>query len=140
MYSYMLYGTAASYYWKINQSNIKIAEKWCEVMPFEWHYNTLDFFLCSVVWSLLDNIAQGFYLYNFVPRVLRQYWTGFFPVCCCLEPQGQHCTKVLKLLVQCCPKRIKTTLNRIFSWAMLFGVSRTTLHRVFTCAMLFWKY
>ena len=38
-----------------------------------------NFFLCNVVWSLLDNNTQGFYLCNVVPRVLRQHWTRFFP-------------------------------------------------------------
>ena len=31
------------------------------------------FFLCSVVSSLLDNIAEGFYLSNVLPKVLRQH-------------------------------------------------------------------
>ena len=31
------------------------------------------FFLFNFAWSLLGNIAQGFYLYNVVPRVLRQH-------------------------------------------------------------------
>ena len=35
--------------------------------------------MCNVVWSFLGNIAQGFYLCNVVPRVLRQHWTEFFP-------------------------------------------------------------
>ena len=36
-------------------------------------------FSCAMLfWSLLDNIAQGFYLCNVAPRVLRQHWTGFF--------------------------------------------------------------
>ena len=125
---------ATGYYWKINRSKIKIAEKWCS------DDIALGFFLCSVVWSLLDNIVQGFYLCNVVPRVLRQHWAGFFPVRCCLEPLGQHCTRFLQLLVQCCPKRIKTTLDRFFSCAMLSGPSRPTLHRLFTRAMLFQKY
>ena len=38
--------------------------------------------------------------------------------------------------VQCCSKSIKTTLYRIFSYAMLFGAFWTTLHRFITCAML----
>ena len=90
-------------------------------------------FLCNVVWSLLDNIAQGFYLCNIFPRVLRQHWTGILPVQCCLEPLGQHCAR---LFVQCCPKGIKTTLNRKFSCAMLSRASWTTLHKDFICAML----
>ena len=39
--------------------------------------------------------------------------------------------------VQCYPKSIKTTMNRIFSSVKLSEASRRTLHRVFTCAMLF---
>ena len=89
----------------------------CCQQPFGQHYTsflpapcylksvktTLNkiFFLCSVVWSLFDNIAQGFYLYHVVSKVLRQHWTRFFPVQCCLEPLGQHCTKLLP--VQCWP-------------------------------------
>ena len=74
-------------------------------------------------------------MYNVVPRVLRQHWTWVFLMQCCLEPLGQHCIGFWP--VHCCPKSIKTTLNRIFSYALLSGASRTTLHRVFTCAMLF---
>ena len=32
--------------------------------------------------------------------------------------------------MKCCPKSIKTTLNRFFSYAMLSGAASTTLHRV----------
>ena len=46
----------------------------------------------------------------------------------CLEPLRQH--YIAFLSVQCCPKSIKTTLNRSFSYAMLSGASRATLHRV----------
>ena len=51
---------------------------------------------------------------------------------------GQHCTRFLP--VQCCRKRIKTRLSRIFSCAMLSGASRATLPRVFTCEMLSQEY
>ena len=68
----------------------------------------------------------------FVPRVLRHYWTGFFHVKCFLEALGQHCTMLL--LVQCCPKSIKATLNRILFYAMLSRANWTTLHKVLTCA------
>ena len=48
--------------------------------------NALSLFLCNVVWSLLGNIEQGFYLCNVVPRVvLWQHWTGFFHVQYCLR-------------------------------------------------------
>ena len=52
---------------------------------------------------------------------------------CCLEPLGQQCIEFC--LVQCCPKGIKETLLRIFSYAMLSGSSRTTLNRVLTRSM-----
>ena len=56
-----------SYYQKINRTKIKIAEKLCCS-----DYNALGF-LCNIVWSLLGNIAQGFYLCNIVPRVLQRH-------------------------------------------------------------------
>ena len=94
-----------------------------------------DFFLCNVVWGLLDNIAQGFYLCNVVPRVLRQHCIGFIYMQSCLEPFGQHCIGFSA--VQCCSTSIKTNLNRIFSYAMLSEASWTTWYKVLTCAMLF---
>ena len=80
----------------------------------------------------------------------RRQCTELFPPQFCLESLG-HYTGFLA--VQCCPKSIKTTLNRIFSRAMLSGASWTTLHsffpvqccpksikttlnRIFACAML----
>ena len=89
-------------------------------------------------WSISDNIALGFDLRNVVPRVLRRDWTGFFLTECCLEHLGQHCMGFCP--VQCCPKSIKTTLNRIFSYTMLSEASQTTLHRALTCAMLSQEY
>ena len=44
------------------------------------------------------------------------------------------------LVVQCCPKSIKTTLHRNFSYVKLSGASWATLHRVLTCAMLSQEY
>ena len=87
----------------------------------------------SPVQCYLDllSIKQGFYLCNVVPRVLRQHWTWFFYVQCCLEPLEQHRTRILPVAVQCCSKRIKTARKRIFSCTMFYGTSRTTLHRVF---------
>ena len=119
--------------------------------------------LSGVSWATLHRFFT-----NVVPRVLRQHWTGFYPLLCCLESQEQHyirffqCNVVTEVLrqyctcffpvqyclealeqhwtrflpVQCCPKRNKTTLNRIFSCVMWSRASRTTLHRVFTSAML----
>ena len=59
---------ATSYYKKINQFGIKIAEKLCYSDGI-----TLGFFLCDIVWSLLGNIGQSFYLCKVVPIVLRHY-------------------------------------------------------------------
>ena len=42
--------------------------------------------------------------------------------------------------MQCCPKSIKTTLNKNFSYVMLSGASQTTLHRFLTCTMLSLEY
>ena len=47
---------------------------------------------------------------------------------CFLKPHRQHYIPFLP--AQYCPKSIKTTLNRSFSYAMLSGASRATLHRV----------
>ena len=84
-------GAATGYYQKINWSKIKFAKKWCS------DDIGLGFFLCNVVWSLLGNIAQGFYLWicSVVPSVLIHHWTGFFLVHCRLEPQIQYCTRFL---------------------------------------------
>ena len=42
--------------------------------------------------------------------------------------------------MQCCPKSIKTTLHRIFSFAMLSGTTQITLHRILTYPMLSQEY
>ena len=96
------------------------------------------FFVCKVVWSLSDNIAQGFYLCNVVARVLRQHCTGFFLIQSYLERLGKDCIGFSA--VQCCPKSIKTTLHKIFSDAKLSGAFLTALNKVFTCAMLSQEY
>ena len=63
----------------------------CNVFGVVLIHYCIMFFLCNVVWSLLDNIAQGFNPRNAVPGVLRQHYTGFFLVHRCLESLGQHC-------------------------------------------------
>ena len=77
--------------------------------------------MCNV-WSFLDNIAIGFPLCNTVPRVLKQHWTQFFAVQCCLEPLRQHDTRFLHM--KCCPKSITKLLKSIFLCAILCGSSR----------------
>ena len=54
---------------------------------------------------------------------------------CCLDPLGQHCTRILP--VQCCPNSIETTFNSIFSSAMLYRASWTTLLKDFTCSFFY---
>ena len=56
----------------------------------------------------------------------------------CLEPLGQYCIGFSP--VQCYSKSIKTTLNRIISYAMLSRATQTTLHKILTCAMLSQEY
>ena len=97
-------------------------------MSQEYYNNTEeDFFMYNVVWSDLDNIVKGIYPVQCCSMSIKT--TGFFLVKCCLEHLGQHWLRYL--IVQCCCKRIKTTLKRIFYCVMLPGSSRTTLHRVF---------
>ena len=88
-----------------NRSKIKIVKKWCclddnalSYFPVQCCLEPLGFlsvqccpksitttlnrfFMCNVVWRLLDNTAQSFYLWlcNVVQRVLGQHWTQFFP-------------------------------------------------------------
>ena len=78
------------------------------------------FFLSSVAWTLSDNLAQGFDLFNVDQRVLRK-----------------HCTGVFYALLSGASRR---TLCRVFTCAMLFGASWTTLHRIFICAILSQEY
>ena len=77
----------------------------------------------------------GFFLCNVVPGVLRKHCHRTFSGSMLSGASwlGQHCTRFLPL--QCCPKGIKITLNKMFSCALLSGASRTTLHWVVTCAM-----
>ena len=58
---------ATGYYQKTNRYKIKIAGKCCS------DDIALGFFLCNVVWSLLDNIVQGFYLCNVVAMLSQVY-------------------------------------------------------------------
>ena len=89
---------ATGYYQKINQFKMKIAKKWCYsddigFFPVQCYLKSLEqhcteflsvqccpksittllnrIFSCeNVFWRLLDNIAQGFYICNVVPRLL----------------------------------------------------------------------
>ena len=68
-----------------------------------------------IFWREGPDIAQNFFLCNVVWS-LSDNSIGFWST-------------------QCCPKSIKATWNRIFSFAMLTGASRSTLHRILPCAM-----
>ena len=83
-------------------------------------------------------LHQGFDLCNIVSRVSRQYCTRFFLKRSYLESVEQHCIGFSA--TQCCPKSIKITLHRIFSYEMLSGAFRTTLHRVLIYARLSQEY
>ena len=96
-----------------------IRQHWTELFPMQCCLKPLgqlaqSFYLLRQHWT-------GFFRYNVVQRELRQHWTRCFLVKCCLEPQGQH--YIEHLLEQYCPKSIKTTLNMIFSYAMLSEAS-----------------
>ena len=73
--------TATRYYQKINWVKIKIAEKWCYSDKI-----ALSFFLCNVLWSLLDNMAQGFlsYFVQCFPKKIKTALKMIFLVQCCL--------------------------------------------------------
>ena len=104
-------------------------------------YNVRKIMQCwQGIWSnrLLSNNSKLVQNKNCQKKMLlKQHYTGFFPVQCCLESLEQHCTGFLPM--HCCPKSV-TLLNRIFSSAMLSGVSWVKLHKVFTCAMLSQEY
>ena len=54
----------------------------CAVLSQKYYdFIEQDFFMCSVVWNLLDNTALGIYLCKVAPRELRKHWTGFFFLC-----------------------------------------------------------
>ena len=91
------------------------------------------FFLCDFVWSLFDKIAQGFYLCHVVSKLLRHHWTRFEQQCC-LEPLGQHYTK---LFVQCWPRAHIHVFagNNLYS-VLLICLSQPTLLKRITYAML----
>ena len=124
---------ATSYYQKINWFKIKIDENWCYSDDI-----ALGFFLCNVAWSLLGNIAQGLCRCNVVSRVLATTLNRIFSCAMlsgaswCLVPLEQHCTRFLP--IQCCPKSMKTTLNKIFP-AMLSRASSTTWHKAFSVTL-----
>ena len=67
--------------------------------------------LYGASWATLH---QVFICANVVPRVLRQHWKIFFPgniVWSCLDNMAQG---FFIYFVQCCPKKIKTTLKKVF--------------------------
>ena len=147
---------ATSYYQKTNWSKMKIH---AEVILLRRHWLGLFYVQCCL--EPCGRHCKVFYLYNVVPRVLRQYWseffleplgqhctrllpvqccpesiirhhwTIFFPVDCYLEPQGQH--RIGYLLLQCCLKRINTTLNRIFPVQSCLGQHCTRFLTVQCC-------
>ena len=77
-----------------------------------------------VLWA---NTAQVIFMWNVISDIFRQHWMDDIPMQC-QEPLEQHCTGFLP--IKCCPIGIKTTLNSIFSYAILPGASRAALHKV----------
>ena len=66
-----------------------------------------------------DDIGLGFFLCNVVWSLLGNIAQGFY-----------LCN------LQCCPKSINTSLNRIFSCSLSSWASNTILHKIFTCVVL----
>ena len=80
--------------------------------------------MCIVVWNLLGNIAQCFYLCNVVPGVLRQHWTKFFQCNVVWSLLDNMTQGFFSYFVKCCPKKVKTALKKIFlvlCWLQLQG-------------------
>ena len=120
------------------------------ILPVQCYIkDTKPTFNSSFSWEMLSGASWIIlYLCNVVPLVLRQHSTEIFSSAVLSQVS---CTRIL--LVQCCLESIKTTLNSLFSSAMLSRVSRATLQccpkdikptlsRNFSCAMLsrvFWS-
>ena len=85
-------------------------------------------FLCKVVHGIWVNIAQVTFLCNAGTCRLRQRCIGSFPAKTCLYSLGQHCTN--NYLVQCCLRRVWTTLTGQYSYAMLFQHGRYNIAQV----------
>ena len=85
------------------------------------------FFMCNIVWRLSDNIPQGFYSCNVAPIVLLSS---------ALFSGVSRTTLHVVLVVQFCPRSIKTVLIRIFFCAISFETSRTTMHKI----LFLWKF
>ena len=66
-------------------------------------------FLCKVAHGIQVNIAQVTLMCNAGTCRLRQHCIGSFPAKKCLYAPGQHYTS--SYLVQCCLRRVWTTLN-----------------------------
>ena len=64
----------------------------CNVVPRVLSQYWTRFFLCNVVWSLLDNMAKGFFSYfvQCCPKKIKTTRKKIFLVQCCLQPQGQY--------------------------------------------------
>ena len=76
-----------------------------------------DFFMCIVDWSLLDNIAQGFYLCNVVPRVLRQHCTGFVFLCMVVWSLKD---KIAYIIYLC--KVVQGVLRQHWTWFLFHAI------------------
>ena len=74
-------------------------------------------FLCKVVCGLWVNTGKVIFLCNVGSGRSRQHCIAYFPAKTCLCTLVQHCTS--NFFVQCCLRRIWTTLTRQYSYAVL---------------------
>ena len=111
------------------------------------------FFLCNIVWSLLDNIGQDFFLSNVVPGLTDNFHEEYNLWNDLLTMLEQQCIGLLSS--QCCLNTPKTTLHKKITHAMLvqgrknmflqenkqpiqccLDLPELTLHKKITFAML----
>ena len=74
-------------------------------------------------------MIHNIYLWNDIKKTLNRNCSYS------MLPGVSWATCIRFLPVECCPKSIKTTSNRIFFCALFFGASRMTSHRSFTCVI-----
>ena len=110
----------------------------CSILSQEYlgqHWT--GFFLCSVVWSLLDNIAQDFYQCYVGPWLTDNFYEENNLYNVVLTMLGQH--YIVILFIQCCPNMSEKTLHKKNICAMLAQSTQTCFRRKITYTVLPWS-
>ena len=95
----------------------------------------LRLFFCAklfIVWTVgRPTLQRKIFLCIVGSGRSRQHCIAYFPAKTCLCAHGQHCTS--NFFVQCCLRRIQTTLTRQYSYAMLPQHDQYNIvHRLFS--------